>query len=49
MYERSYAAGDEFFLNEFQKGKLPGVDTLDSASDRRWAAAGIEGGKTIRR
>lgn len=49
LVERSYAPGEEFFLSEFQKGKLPGLDTLDSAADRRWAAAGIEAGNTIRR
>lgn len=49
LVERSYAPGEEFFLTDYQKGKLPGLDTLDSAADRRWAAAGIEAGNTIRR
>mmetsp|Transcript_19513 Transcript_19513/g.28059 ORF Transcript_19513/g.28059 Transcript_19513/m.28059 type:complete len:1111 (-) Transcript_19513:184-3516(-) len=49
IFERGYDDGDGFFLHDHQKGNLVGLDTLDSEVDRAWAAAGIEGGNTVRR
>mmetsp|Transcript_18910 Transcript_18910/g.31567 ORF Transcript_18910/g.31567 Transcript_18910/m.31567 type:complete len:1169 (-) Transcript_18910:236-3742(-) len=50
VYERGYGNGDEFSLHDFQKGKLVGIETLNSEESRQWAASGIEkGGNIVRR
>ena len=43
VLERGYREEDELFLHSEQRGKLAGVETVDDADDRRWAAAGLEG------
>lgn len=48
VIERGYESGDEFYLDEQQKGKLAGVEAVASYSGRQWASAGLEG-KTVRR
>ncbi|CAE7527851.1 unnamed protein product, partial [Symbiodinium microadriaticum] len=48
--ERGYDRGEEFFLHNHQRGKLTGIETLSTAKERQWAAAGIEnGGAVIRK
>ena len=36
------------FLHREQRGKIAGVETIDSTEARQWAAAGLEG-KIVRR
>ena len=47
VYERGYSNGDEFSLHDFQKGKLMGIETLNTEESRQWAASGIEKGRNI--
>lgn len=43
MLERGYHLKDEEFLHPEQRGKLPGVESIDNPKARAWAAAGLEG------
>ena len=48
--ERGYHLEDEAFLHKYQRGKLGGIETIDSKDHRQWAAATIENdGKLIRK
>jgi hypothetical protein len=57
IMERGYDRGLEFFLHDHQKGKLSGIETLDTPAERRWAASGVErvvgdaggGGRVVRK
>lgn len=42
ILERGYDRGQEFFLQDHQKGKLSGIETLSTAKERQWAASGVE-------
>lgn len=48
LLERGYGAADELFLHAEQRGKLGGIEAVDSRDGRRWAAAGLEG-RVVRR
>lgn len=41
--ERGYNLQDDVFLHRQQRGKLAGVEAIDSKEGRQWAAAGLEG------
>lgn len=43
VLERGYHLKDEEFLHPEQRGKLPGVESIDNPKARAWAAAGLEG------
>ena len=46
--ERGYGPADEPFLHAEQRGKLGGIEAVDSREGRRWAASGLEG-RMVRR
>eukprot|EP01041_Mallomonas_annulata_P000103 gene103-145_t len=48
VLERGYSSEDEFFLHPQQKGKLAGVEAVESNRNRQWATGGLEG-RTVRR
>ena len=48
VLERGYDSEDEEFLHPHQKGKLAGVESVESSQSRMWSAAGLEG-RTVRR
>ena len=48
LLERGYDSEDEAFLDQEQRGKLAGVETVRRAKGREWATIGLEG-RTVRR
>lgn len=46
--ERGFNLQDEVFLHKQQRGKLSGIETINSAESRKWASAGLEG-KIVRK
>lgn len=49
ILERGLTKGQEFGLDDHQKGKLHAIDSLHSTEESQWATTAFEGNKIVRR